>query len=92
MCILFSSMYKVMQVIWAIISPASGRMDCTLYIESFSYSPHKGDKTICIQISNSYSAALAQIHVSTALVACLHLLPAAVVSEEAMVAILQENS
>lgn len=45
-----------------------------------------------MKISNSEFAVLAQIIISTSLVVCLQLLPAADVSEEAMVAILQENS
>lgn len=61
MCIPFSSMHKVMQVIWNIFCLASSRKDCTLEIESFSYSPHKGDEIIYVRISNSHFAALAQI-------------------------------
>lgn len=60
-CTLFSSMYKMMLVIWAIISFASSRKDCTFKIKPVSYSPHKWDKKICIRISNSYFAALARI-------------------------------
>lgn len=54
----------------------------------------KETKQFVVKISKSEFAALAQIHVSTSLVACLQLLPAvkASVSEEAMVAVLQENS